>query len=381
MKRIGLILIILFSTTLLLNISSCSNSDANGNVDKKAAVNDTTAVDDSLAVAKKDSAKEEGKTSVDELIPVETTVIRKGPISSYILLSSNLETEKMADIYSRVQGIVKKINVEEGDYVYKGHVLFELEADEYELAEEKARIAYEKQKSAFNRIEAMFQKELLSNEEYEQAKFVLADARVTWKQADLNLNYTRIETPISGVVVDRMVRIGDRIQTTNKLTSVIDTEEMIAVVYVPEKEFETISKGQEAYITCSHIEDKEFPGWIKRVSPAVDPQSGTFKVTVGVKNLKGRLRPGMFVDVHVITDTHDDALLIPKLAIVYENDLMNVFVVRDSVAHKIELEVGFENHEKIESLNDIQEGEQIIIVGQSGLKDKTKVKVVSQRTT
>ena len=88
----------------------------------------------------------------------------------------------------------------------------------------------------------------------------------------------------------------------------------------------------------------------------------------------------MFVNVHIIIDTHDDVILIPKTAVVYEKEYMNVFVVKDSVAHKIRLKPGFEDHEKIESLNEeIETGDKLIVVGQAGMKDQTRVKVVSER--
>ena len=367
---------------LILGMSLVQINCSNGKADNKENKNsETKAVKDS-AGTKKDTTgvnEEKKKNEEKDLIPVETTTIKRGSIASYILLSSNLETEKMADVYSRVQGLVEKINVEEGDYVKKGQVLMELEADEYKLAEERARISYQRQKNTFERSEAMYKKELLSNEEYEQAKFTADGAKVEWQQAKLNLDYTGITSPISGVVVERLQRLGDRIQPTDKLFMVINADEMIAVVYVPEKEIETIVKGQDAYITSTHLQGQEFSGWIKRVSPAVDPQSGTFKVTVGVRNLKNKLRPGMFVNAHIITSTHDNAVLIPKTAIVYENENMNVYVVRDSVAHKIALDVGFQNHEKVESLSEIESGDKVIVVGQAGLKDKTKVKIVVER--
>jgi membrane fusion protein (multidrug efflux system) len=285
----------------------------------------------------------------------------------------------MASVYSRVQGLIDNISAEEGDYVKKGQVLMTLEADEYVLAEEKARLNYLSQKSDFDRMEAMYQQNLLSKEEFEKAKFTLGGLEVDWKQAKLNLSYTRIKTPIAGVVGDRLIKPGDRIQPSNILYTVINTTEMIAVVYAPEKNLGSVVKNQTAYITSDHLAGEQYEGWIKRVSPVVDPQSGTFKITIGVKNKKNILRAGMFVNTHIITATHENAILIPKTAIVYENEQLSVYVVRDSLAIKVALKVGFQDHQKIESLEGIEEGDQIIVVGQAGLKDKTKVRIVLER--
>jgi RND family efflux transporter MFP subunit len=351
------------------------------------AQNDKTGGTDSTSTDSSKASLNEGRNpgfggpqnSQADVIPVEVTVIKRGLISDFILLSTNLETEKMASVYSRIQGLVNSILVEEGDYVKKGQVLMTLEADEYVLAEEKARLNYLNQKSDFDRMEAMFQQNLLSKEEFQRAKFTLEGMNVDWKQAKLNLSYTRITTPIAGVVGDRLIKPGDRIQPTDKLYSVINTNEMIAVVYAPEKELGNVSKNQLAFITSDHLAGQQYEGWIKRVSPVVDPQSGTFKITIGVKNKKNILRAGMFVNTHIVTATHENAVLIPKKAIVYENEQLSVYVVKDSIAKKINLKVGFQDHEKIESLEGIEEGDRIIVVGQAGLKNNTKVRIVNEQ--
>jgi membrane fusion protein (multidrug efflux system) len=348
--------------------------------------NDTTKVgSDSL---QKDSSKKDDRKFSDqmgqkpedeELIPVEITKVKRGSISDFILLSSNLETEVMADVFARVQGIVEKIHKEEGDYVEKGETLLTLEAKEYVLAEQRANVEYQQQLSNYKRLEAMHAKNLLSDDEFERAKYSMESARIAWEEAKLNLDYTHIKSPISGHIGERLAKIGERIQPTDKLFSVVNNSQVIAVVYVPEKSLGKLEIGQKALIHSDNLGDEVFEGWIKRISPVVDPASGTFKVTVGVKNREDRLRPGMFVNVEIIIETHNDVILIPKTAIVYENEYMNVYIVRDSIAHKMRLQPGFEDNEKVESLAEIKEGDQLIVVGQSGMKDKTGVKVVSER--
>ncbi len=316
-----------------------------------------------------------------ERVPVEVLPVTRGDISNYILLSSNLETEVMADVYSRVQGIVEEIYKEEGQYVKKGEILLKLEAREYELTVRKAQIEYNQQLSNYKRLEVMHSKSLLSDEEFEKARFALEASQVQLDEAKLNLGYTEVRSPIAGRVGERLAKIGRRIQPTDKLFSVVDNSQVIAVVYVPEKSLNQLKIGQKAVVTSDNLSGKEFRAWIKRISPVVDPSSGTFKVTVGVRNSGNQLRPGMFVNVHIVLDTHKNVVLIPKSAIVYENEDMNVFVVRDSVAHKVRLQVGYEDNEKVESLKGIEAGENIIVIGQAGMKDRTPVNVVTVRKT
>ncbi len=361
----GLTLFLIISTLLLSACNSSQQADKN-----RAGKNDSSQV----------SKKEGEKQDKDfEMIPVETMIIGNGDIADYILLSSNLETEIQADVYSRSQGVVDSIKTEEGRYVQKGQVMLKLEADEYVIAEKKARVEFEKQLSIFKRNEAMHAKALLSNEEFEQAKYSLETARLNWEDARLQLDYMSIRSPISGWVGDRLVKIGQRIQPTDKLFSVVNISQVIAVVNVPEKNVDDLKTGQRAILTSDNIPGVKFEGFVKRISPVVDPASGTVKVTVGVKNRSRKLKPGMFVNVNLIIAVHQNTVLVPKLAIVYENEYMNVFVVKDSLAHKIRLTPGFEDSEKIESLKDLQAGDEVIVVGQAGLKDKTRVRVVARR--
>jgi len=395
MNKMRLIVPVAMVAILFLFLFSCGNGSAKSDGKSKneqgqkpdsaqvAGKTDSTQnagkTDSAKVAEKKDGQPDEKKEKKEDLVPVEVTTIRRGTISNYILLSTNLETEKMADVYPRIQGIVERILVEEGDFVKKGQVLLELEADEYKLAEERARLNYMRQKSEFNRLETMYKENLLSMEEFDRAKYTTQGLEIEWKQAQLNLSYTQITSPINGIIGDRLKKPGERIQTMDKVFSVINTDEMIAVVYAPEKELGNVQKNQVCYVTSDNIPGARFSGKIKRVSPMVDPQSGTFRVTIGVKNEQNKLRVGIFVNTHIITDTHDNAVLIPKTAIVYENEQMNVFVVKDSLAHKIALKVGFQDHEKVEALSDIEAGDKVIVIGQAGLKDKTRVKIVSER--
>ena len=190
LPRLCLILVICAS---LLNIN-CSGGDAHSGDNDQV---ETAANDDSTSIKKDKKKADKDDKNKENLIPVETTTAGKGDISSFILLSSNLETEKMTDIYARVQGLVDEIYAEEGDYVGKNKVLMKLEADEYALAEAKAKVDYELEQNLYERKQAMFGKDLLSKEEFETASFAVKAKKIQWQQAKLNLDYTRITSPLS----------------------------------------------------------------------------------------------------------------------------------------------------------------------------------------
>ena len=125
--------------------------------------------------------------SNDPGIPIEVTPVTRGEISSYLLYNSTLETEQMADVFARIQGIAEKIYVEEGDRVSRNQALLQIEEEEYALAEQKARLEYDTKLSEFKRFEALKDKNLISEEEFDNARLAVRQAELAWKQAKLNL--------------------------------------------------------------------------------------------------------------------------------------------------------------------------------------------------
>ena len=360
----------------LVFVWSCGDDAGEGQKQDGASA-DSTAVDstkvDSTAA---DSAKKAEKKKVPEGVPVKVAPVEQEAISSYLLFSATLEAEETVDVYARSTGIVCGVLAEEGDKVVTGQVLVELVDDELRLAEADARVDYEKQSSQFDRKEEIFSRKLIAKEAYEEVRYNFEQAKIRWQRAKLNLDHASVKSPTDGVVAERMVKLGDRIGPNGKLYTLVKMEYLIARVHVPGREMRTLAVGQPARVTTDFLPDTAFVGSIIRVSPVVDPGSGTFKVTLGIKNLDGSLRPGMFVNTHIVTATHSDAVVVPKRAVVYDDGMPHVFVVKDSTAHRIRLEVGFEDADNFEVVSGIDRGEQIVVVGQNGLKDQAKVRII-----
>lgn len=312
-------------------------------------------------------------------VPVEVTRVRVGDISSFILLSSTIETESQVDVFSQTSGLVDDIFVEEGDYVRKGAVIARLEDEEYALDEAKAEVVFRKLENDFKRIEKMYNDDLISVEEYETALYGLQESELEWKKTKLLLKYTRIEAPISGVVSGRQIHVGDRINTSTRIFSVVNLDSLIAVVHVPEREIDRVTLRQDVIVSSDFIQGNEVKGRVKRISPVVDPNSGTFKVTVGLKPDGVNLKPGMFVNVHIVTGVHENTLLVPRDAIVYDGGREYIFLAsEESTATRLELVKGFSNNRIVEVISGVDSNDHVIVVGQSGIKDGAKIRILNQ---
>ena len=342
-----------------------------------STLTDSTLTDSTLA----DSALADTTIQKIDAIPVETAEAKTGGISSYLLFNSTIETEAAVEIYPQVSGLVERIVMEEGDRVSVGDTLLLIDDDQLQIVAQEAEVNLKHSQMGFERTEEMFRRKLISSQEFENKRYELDQAKLRWERAKLELEHAIIHAPFSGVITERHVQIGARVAPGTKLFALIKLDDMIARVFVPGQYLMAITNDQDAVITSDFLEGRSFQGWVKRISPVVDPKSGTFKVTVGLRDRWEFLRPGIFVNVQIITDTHAEAVLVPKQAIVYDGGDKYVFVVEDSTATKVKLDAGYEDSEFIEAMTDIQSGMHIIVVGQNGLKDKTKVKIVNAPET
>ena len=381
-RRSAVYLLLCFMTAWAMVHCSGKKDEQKEDATQDAKTDTTQAGEDTTGQAEKEE---------EEAVPVKAVEIHLSDISSYLLFSSTVEVEQDVDVYAQETGLVERVSVEEGDHVRTDQILAELNDDEVRLSEAKANVNLKKLQSDFKRIKDMYEKDLISREQYENAAYQLQDAEIEWNRAKLALDHTKIRAPIQGVVAERTVKLGDRIHPNTKLFSIVDTDNLIAKVYIPGKDAGALRPGQRAIITSDFVPGARFSGWIERISPVVDPNSGTFKVTVGIHNEADNrpgvnvgvthaspLKPGMFVSVKIITETHHDVPIVPKNAIVYDGGLRYVFVVQDTVAVKTSIEPGFSERDSLEVLSGVAAGDSIIVVGQEGLKDRAKVKVVTE---
>ena len=300
-----------------------------------------------------------------------------GDISSYLVFSSTVETEAAVEIHPEVSGRVEEVRVEEGDQVSAGDLLVRLENDQALLEHRESEVNLRHSEISFKRTEQMFTRKLISAQEYEDNQYQLDQARLRLERASLDLTHTEIRAPFTGMITSRQVQVGARVAPGVKLYDLVKLDDIIARVHVPGRYLRTVQIGQVAEVASDFLEDMSFEGYVKRISPVVDPNSGTCKVTIGLRDQWEHLRPGMFVSVRVVIDTHQDAILVPKEAVVYDGSDRYVFVVSDSAAQRVQLDVGYENGSFIEALSDIAADSPIIVVGQNGLKDQARVNIMN----
>jgi len=361
--------------------SGCGSSDeadtSSGDSDVTAAEpasNDKDSADDSAEDEEGDG--EEKKK--EEAVPVEIAQLELGGIESVLRFSSNLEAEQQVKVFSQAKRLVTNLLIEEGDRVRKDQVLLRLQDEEQRSAMAKAKSQLEKSQREFERQKRLFAQELISEQVYNDANYDLEQLKIAYEDAERELSYTEVRAPIGGTVTTRMVNLGDQVQIGQHLFDIVDFESIVALVYVPEKHLNELRPGLVARLSAQIKGGREYEGDVKRISPIVDPRSGTVKVTIDVGGQPG-LRLGMYVDVNLVTATREDAVLVPKRALVYDNDQIFVYrVTGESRAERVFIEAALTDKFYVEPREGLVEGDRVVIAGQAGLKDGALVKLPGQ---
>ncbi len=316
-------------------------------------------------------------SEAETLIPVESAVVETGSIDAVFTGTASLEAEEEASVVARAGGVVKEIFVEEGTYVQAGQPLAQLDDERLALELQRAEVTLAKLNLDFERNRELYEKKLIAPGEYETKKSDYDLQRQARDLARLELEYTTVRAPISGIISQRLVKVGNMIQRNEPTFHVTDFDPLLAIMHVPERELHRLEVGQKTVVLVDALPDGRFDGFVKRLSPIVDPATGTFKVTIEVTDRSRRLKPGMFGRVLLTHDTHENTLLVPKSAVVREDDESAVFVIRDSMAFRQPVVVGYENGRVIEILSGLAQGDRIVVAGQGGLRDSSRVESIN----
>jgi membrane fusion protein (multidrug efflux system) len=325
--------------------------------------------------AKETEAAEEEKKKASE-VPVEVTTLATGPIEQTLRFSAHLEAERAVEVRSEASRKIVALLVEEGDVVAKGQALLRLEDDEQTTAVARVEGQLAKARWERDRQEKLFAEKMLSEQEMTKVRYDVEQLELALSDAQRELSYTVVRAPIAGTVTRRLVRAGDRVAPAQHLFDIVDLDSLVALIYVPERDLARVAVGQPARLTPPSAPDVRYLGEIDRVAPVVDPKSGTVKVTVAVPFATG-IRPGMFLEVELVTAVEPAALLVPKRALVQDGTLTSVWRLKDdSTVERVTIDGVLEDRERITVTAGLAAGDRIVVAGQAGLKPGAKVRLL-----
>lgn len=359
---------------------------------------------------------------LDEVVfDVRTQPVTKGNLILYINANGVVRATEELEITSNVSGVINTLTIFEGKEVKKDDLMIGLDDREYELAlndtrvkvtdarveygflikeapndtanNPKAREIMEQIKKVdkdfkdgkiddlkYNVLKDELDMKLIfsgaKREEVIQNKSGLTTAINAYKRAKLNYEYTKILAPFNGVVGDFDLVNGQRINAGQKLCKLFNTSTLRVDVGVLENDVTKIKVGNIAKIEVPSVTGEAFNGRVINVSPYIDKETKTCKVTIQIQNSSNKLKPGMFVKVFIESNNLQNRILIPKEALLVRDKRPLVFVVEDDLAKWKYIQIGEQNYEFIEVKEGVEPRENVIVEGQYTLAHDAKVKVI-----
>jgi membrane fusion protein (multidrug efflux system) len=289
-----------------------------------------------------------------------------------------IEAFAEADVIAKVDGEIRELLIEEGQDVRKDQVLARLDGDRLRLELNESEARLRKLQRDYERNVDLKAKGLISDGDFERIKFEMEALEASFNLARLELDYTQIRAPIDGVVSERYVKMGNTISVGEPLFRVTSLNPLVAYLHVPEREYRNIQPGQPVGIDIDALPDEPIVATVSRVSPIVDPQTGTFKITIEIVDNERRIKPGMFGRIGVVYDVHENTLQVPRSAVVEDGGTVSVFVVEDDVAIRKTVTLGYGNRGLVEIMSGLEDGEDVVTVGQASLKQDSRVTVINR---
>jgi len=325
--------------------------------------------DSTVAAADADDAEAK---DAPPAVPVELARVERRGIDAYYKAASVLEADRLVDLVTKVQGRVRAVNVEEGDWVERGAIVAELENDREQVQLRAAELKLQEQQRLLDRNRSMVDEGLISDQEFDTQRSAFDVAETERDLARIALEETRIRAPFAGRVTERKVVQGQQVNAATALFTLGDFSPLRVRVHLPESVARKLDAGQRVLVTPDAL-DGDLYGRIERVAPVVDPTTSTVRVTIRMDDDADLARVGGFVKVRITTETRNDALAVPKLALIEEGGLRSVFVAEADTVRKVEVRTGLYDETYVEVLDGLEPDWFVVEVGQGGLRDGTVV--------
>lgn len=277
----------------------------------------------------------------DSGMAYETVAVERGTISNSVMATGTIEPITEVEVGTQVSGKITKLYADYNSTVKAGQLLAELDTvelratlDARTASLEAARVKYEYQQKNYNRIKGLFEKGMVSATDYEDAEYAYETSKTDYDmalsnlvQAETNLGYARIYSPINGVVISREVEVGQTVassfETPTLFTLAEDLREMRVIADVDEADIGQVEEGQEVNFTVDAYPDDVFKGTVtqKRLQATEESNVVTYEVVISAANPDIKLIPGLTANVTIFTMQKPDVLIVPAKAFRFSPDM------------------------------------------------------------
>ena len=291
-------------------------------------------------------------------------------VSYRLTFNGDVVAIQQASIFSKVGGNLERIYSDIGADVRRNQLLATIDSTELYQQIQQMSATYYNAKINYTRNKKLYGQNLVAKQDLDNAEAQMKVAQAGFETAKTRLGYARITAPFPGIITKRYLDEGALVTTGNStLFTLMDIDSVKVVVNVLEKDVPQISRGKKASLTVDAFPGKEYEGIISRLSQAIDLSTRTMAVEVGIPNKDHRLKPGMFGTVTLTVSEHLNAVTVPTQAILGDNNGTFVYILQNSTAKRVSVNIGIEQSGRTEILAGLTGSESIITTGQQLVRD------------
>lgn len=322
------------------------------------------------------------KQAVVEEKPVSVTVIpaRTQNLAVTRVYSGSLEGLKQANIYASIPVAVVDLPISEGSEIQAGQAVIILDKQGVASQFQQAEAVYTQARDDFEKMGRLYNEGAISEQAYNGSKTSYDVARANYLSAKQQIELT---SPISGVLTDLGVNVGQYVGLGVPLATVAQIDKMRLTIYVDSRGATFIKSGQRAVVTVDTEASgqSDFDGVVTEVARSADPDTRLFKVEIQIDNGSRMLRPGMFARASITVEQLENVLTVPRESVFIFEGVAKVFKANGNRSHEQTITLGESTAQIYQVTGGISEGDSIIVLGRSQVEDGTLIKIVSQGDT
>ena len=298
---------------------------------------------------------------------VKIAKVMEQAVPQVVSYTATVEPYKRNSISSSVPNRIKKIYVEVGDKVYAGQKLVDL--DQANLAQQKLQL--DNLELEYNRVKELFAVGGASQQQVDQLRTQYETTKTAYGNLDEN---TVLVSPVNGVVTARNFDNGD--MASGAILTVMQIQPVKVLVNVSESDFTKVKIGMSVDVNVEVYGDEVFKGKVSLIHPTIDPATRTFVTEINIPNTDSRIRPGMFARVN-IDFGNVNRVVVPDQAVVKRSGSGDIFVYvyKDGKVSFNQVQLGRHIDKTYELISGVENGAEVVIAGQSRLKDGASVKI------
>jgi len=350
-----------------------------------------------IAGVKRNTA-DDGRASapVVEFTPQDLYLVEPQPLDRTLPLTGTLTAFNEATVKAKVAGELQALSVREGEAVRRGQVVARIDPTEAQARVaarradvEAARAQLDWARKNRDSQAALLAKGFIAQTAYDNVKsnFDVAAAKLRSAQAELvlaqkSLGDTVLESPIDGLVSQRLAQPGERIALDGKVITVVDLSRLQLEAAVPAAEIGRLKVGQTVAFRVDGYGDRSFAGRIDRINPATVAGSRSINVYAVIDNPEGVLRAGLFAQGAVSLDRVENALLVPATAVREETGQTHVYALAEGVIRRKPVRVGPADAEgRVPVLEGLEAGDRIVRFNLGALREGTAARLAGPQDT